>query len=109
MNVRYFLRPKAGDDLDDQSLYLARKGSPEIGHRFLIAAHETFILLATHPEAGWHPRLKNAELAALRTFRITGFERMLVLYKPRADGVEILRVIHGSRNLDKLLQNEGLE
>ena len=58
---------------------------------------------------GWHARLKYPYLASLRTFRIPGFERILVLYKPEPDGVEILRVIHGSQNLNKLLRREGIE
>jgi plasmid stabilization system protein ParE len=34
---------------------------------------------------------------------------MLVLYRPSPDGVEILRVIHGSRNIAALLRREGVE
>ena len=34
-------------------------------------------------------------------------ERMVILYRPLADGVEILRVIHGS--LMRLLRREGVE
>lgn len=34
---------------------------------------------------------------------------MLVLYRPRPDGVEILRVLHGSRNLETLLRREGFD
>jgi plasmid stabilization system protein ParE len=39
---------------------------------------------------------------------INGFERILVLYRPLTDSVEILRVIHGSRNIQALLRKEGL-
>jgi toxin ParE1/3/4 len=45
----------------------------------------------------------------LRVFRVSGFEKMLVLYRPSPDGVEILRVIHGSRNIMTLLRREGVE
>ncbi len=34
---------------------------------------------------------------------------MLILYRPDPEGLEILRVIHGSRNLQALLRREGLE
>jgi toxin ParE1/3/4 len=105
----YVIRPKADRDLDDQAYYLATEASPEVGHRFLLAAHETFGLLAANPKIGWHARLKHAELAALRVFRITGFEKILVFYRPHASGVEILRVAHASRNLQVLLRREGIE
>jgi hypothetical protein len=41
----YVLRPKADQDLEDQAYYLATRSGPELGHRFLLAAHETFVLL----------------------------------------------------------------
>ena len=46
---RYFVRLKADQDLDEQAEYLATHANPEIGHRFLMAAHETFALLASEP------------------------------------------------------------
>jgi toxin ParE1/3/4 len=104
----YVVRPKVSEDLDEQAFYLAKEASAEIGHRFLIAAHETFNLLATQPEMGWHPRLRHPSLTSLRVFRISGFDRMLILYRPIKDGVEIIRVIHGSRDIERILTREGI-
>jgi toxin ParE1/3/4 len=105
----YVVRPKADHDLGEQAYYFAAKAGPDLGHRFLFAVHETFSLLATQPEMGWHARLKNPLLASLRVFRVSGFEKMLVLYRPSPDGVEILRVIHSSRSIAALLRREGVE
>ena len=58
---------------------------------------------------GWHCRLKRPGLKQLRVFRVKGFNRILILYLAVLDGVEILRVVHGSRNLQTLLRREGLE
>jgi len=109
VSVGYVVRPKADQDLDDQAYYLATQAGPDLGHRFLLAAHETFGLLATQPQIGWHPRLKHPDLTSVRAFQVSGFEKMLVLYRPRPDGVEILRVLHGSRNLQALLHREGVK
>ncbi len=106
---RYVIRPKADRDLDDQAYYYATEATPEVGHRFLLAAHDTFALLATQPNMGWQSRLKYPGLEGLRVFRVTGFEKILILYLPLLDGVEILRVVHGSRNLQALLRRQGLE
>lgn len=103
------VRPKADQDLDNQAYYYATKVSPELGHRFLLAAHETFGLLATQPQMGWHARLKHAELGALRIFVVSGFKKILVLNRPHPRGVEILRVVHASRNLRALLRRESIE
>jgi len=105
----YVVRPKADHDLGEQAHYFATEAGPERGHRFLLAAHETFGMLARKPQIGWHARLKNPLLAALRVFRVSGFEKMLVLYRPSPHGVEILRVVHGSRNVVALLRREGAE
>ena len=43
------------------------------------------------------------------SFEWSGFERVLVLYRPRPHGVEILRVVHGSRDLQAFLRREGVE
>jgi len=102
----YVLRPKADQDLDDQALYLATQAGPDVGHRFLLAAHETFALLAAQPQIGWRPLLKRPALVSLRVFHVSGFEKMLVFYLPRPDGVEILRVVHCSRHLRALLRRE---
>lgn len=105
---RYLIRPRADRDLDQQAYYYAKVASPELGHRFLLATHDTFALLATQPNMGWHPRLRHPGLESMRVFRVTGFEKMLVLYLPLLDGVEILRVVHRSRNLKALLRREGV-
>jgi toxin ParE1/3/4 len=106
---RHLVRPKADQDLEDQAYYLATEAYPEVGHSFLVAAHDAFALLATRPAMGWRSRLRHPDLKTLRVFRVSGFEKMLILYRPLPDGVEILRVVHGSRNLPALLRREGLE
>ena len=66
----YVVRPKADRDLDEHAYYYATEASPEVGHHFLVAAHDTFALLATQPNMGWYPRLNHPELKPLRAFRI---------------------------------------
>jgi toxin ParE1/3/4 len=99
---RYLVRPRADGDLEDQAYYYST-ASAEVGHRFLVAAHDTFSLLATQPDMGWDARLRHPRLKSLRVFRVAGFEKILVLYLPVPDGVEIVRVVHGSRDLEGLL------
>jgi toxin ParE1/3/4 len=109
VTARYVICPKADQDLNDQAYYLVTHANPRVGHNFLLAAHETFSLLATQPNLGWHSRLKNPVLASLRVFRVSGFERLLVLYRLRPEGVEILRVVHASRDLEAFLRRDRAE
>lgn len=103
---RYVVRPRADRDLDDQADYLAEVSSPNVGHRFLIAAHETFALLASQPEMGWPFKIGRAGMESLRVFRVSGFNKILVLYRPCLNGIEIVRVVHGSRNLQALFRRK---
>jgi plasmid stabilization system protein ParE len=103
------IRPKADEDLEEQAYYYAVRGSPELGHHFLVAAHETSAQLSKQPAMGWSARLQVPRLKALRVFPVNGFKRIMVLYRAVRDYVDILRrVVHGSRNLQSLLRREGL-
>ena len=108
-DLHYDVRPKARQDLRDQAFYYATEADEELGHRFLVAAHDTFALLATQPEMGWNPKLRHPDVRGLRLFRVTGFDRILILYRPLEDGIEVLRVVHGSRNVQRLFRREGIE
>ncbi len=48
-----------------------------------------------------------AALRKVRVFRVAGFEQMLILYRPQTKGVDILRVVHGSRNLQALFRRRA--
>ena len=52
--------------------------------------------------------LPHQERAAvhLRVFRIKGFPNHLAFYLERANGIEIVHVAHGARDLDAVLQDE---
>jgi toxin ParE1/3/4 len=106
---RYFVLPKARQDLASQAIYFSTEVGSDLGHRFLVSAHETFLLLSTQPEMGWKSKLRNADLKELRIFRVSGFERILVFYRPRESGLQILRVLHGSQNVQRLLRQQGIE
>lgn len=69
-----------------------------------LPADETFSLLPTQPNMGWHARLRTPALGTLRMFRVSGFERMLILNRLLEDGVDILRLVHGSRKLQALFR-----
>jgi len=107
VSARYTVKPKADRDLDEHADYLAREATVNVALDFLSASHETFVLLAENPNMGWSSRLKNPALKTLRVFRVTGFDKMLIFYRPRSEGIDILRVVHGSRNLRALFRRRG--
>ena len=63
MRSHYTIKPRADCDIEDYAGYLARNASLDVALRFLTAADETFSLLATQPNIGWHARLRTRRLA----------------------------------------------
>jgi plasmid stabilization system protein ParE len=59
---RYTVKPKADQDLDDYADYLTPERTIGFALRFLAEAHETFALIAAHPNLGWPARLKHPDL-----------------------------------------------
>jgi plasmid stabilization system protein ParE len=59
-----------------------------------------FDLLGSQPGIGWPCRLSNAALNSVRVFCIIGFEKFLVFYLTAGAGIEILRILHSSQDLD---------
>ncbi|MEO0530937.1 MAG: type II toxin-antitoxin system RelE/ParE family toxin [Planctomycetota bacterium] len=94
-------RPAVDDDLDGISGHI-QQSSPDAAHRFLNAAQQAFDLLASQPLAGQaFPHPKHPEL---RVWSLGGrFRNYAVFYVPTPDGVEIVRVLHGARDLLRAL------
>jgi hypothetical protein len=61
-------------------------------------------LLATQPESGIPFLVRKTELQGMRRLPLSdGFERILLFYFPLNDGVDLVRVVHGNRDLERLL------
>lgn len=96
-------RPGAIQDLVDTALYLAETSENDaLAFRFLDAAQATFERLVAMPALGAPGRLRHPALAHVRVWRVTGFRNHLIFYRPTDSGIEVLRVLHGKRDLDAL-------
>ncbi len=79
--------------------------SPDSALRFLEAVDETFALLLTNPEMGRQYQPISRRLAEVRIWRVSGFEKILIFYRPNAEGLEVLDLIHSSRDLPPILKD----
>ena len=105
MRRRVIIRPRADRDLDEHAAFIARDNL-EAGRRFYDAAAQAFEHLAIMPEMGSLRIFRNPALAGLRLWRILGFERHLIFYRPVQDGIEVIRVLHAARDIDAILEQE---
>jgi plasmid stabilization system protein ParE len=110
VNFGYVVRPRADQDLDEISDYLAEGAGVDLGLQFLSEVYATFSLLASNREIGWHCHVADRRLAGVRTFRVSErFEKYLIFYQACDDRIEVLRVLYGSRDLAELFRREGVE
>ncbi len=96
-------RETAQQDLEDHFVYIG-KDNLEAAERFLKSAEKTFNELVKMPEMGPSRNFKNPALGGIRSWRISGFENYLIFYRPIESGIEIIRVLHGARDIERLFQ-----
>jgi toxin ParE1/3/4 len=97
--------PEADRDLDSLADYYAVRENIDLALRFLRSAQETFNFLVEHPQTGWRCRWVNRVLAGTRVFPIQGFKKLLVFYRIDGDRLLIIRVLHGSRDIEKIFES----
>ena len=67
---------------------------------------DAFDLLAAFPGIGARVEPPIESIPELRFWPIKGFRNYLILYRKITDGAEILRVVHGARDLPALLRGK---
>ena len=92
-SVRFL--PLARDDLHEIWEYIAQDNI-EAAERLVNRIEELGQLLAQHPHLG---RRREELATGLRSFPM---DRYLVFYRPIEDGIEIVRVLHASRDIDSI-------
>ena len=95
--ARFSITAKAEDDMLDIWQYIA-EDSPQAATNLLKTFEEKFILLADNRLIG----MARPDIAPeLRYFPVGNY---LILYRQRDGGIEIVRVLHGARNIQALFQ-----
>jgi toxin ParE1/3/4 len=100
---RVIRRPAAIRDLIDCFHYIG-EDREESAMRLLRAAEDTLLELAQMPEMGVAVSFERSRDRKLRRWRIRGFENFLIFYCPIEDGIEVIRVLHGAREIERLLE-----
>lgn len=102
--ARVIKRVAAKRDLSDHFVFLGENASVAVARHFLHAANVSFQALAKMPELGAQRTFRNPSFSSVRTWPVKGFERYLIFCRPLTDGVEILRVIHAARDIERLFR-----
>lgn len=97
----FILAPCVEDELWAIWSFIARD-NPEAATRVVEAAFETFKKLADEPGLGRPRKFSHPRLKDIRTWQISGFSSYQIFYHPTAEGIEVLHVYHGARDIDAL-------
>ena len=104
MNGRRILRrPRVKADLAGHYAFIARD-KVEPAERFLREAQVAFERLAHMPGLGRTWESPDPRLDGVRVYPLPhGFRNYLVFYKPVPEGIEVMAVLHGARDLGAIL------
>lgn len=76
--------------------------------RFLYSAEATFNVIAQFPAIGRLSNFSHPQLTQVRQYQIKGFTKYIIFYQIQSpEIVEILRVLHGSQDLESILTNSN--
>lgn len=104
--TRIVRRLAARRDLVDAYRYYAREAGQAVADRFLAQAEATFTRLASVPGLGAPFEHDHPALAGVRYVPLSRFKSYVVFYRPIAGGLEVLRVLHGARDIHSILADD---
>lgn len=92
-------RPHARKDIRDAAAYLLVEASESVALRFEEAVQNLTRTIAGMPGIGMPCSFRNPELHDVRRLAVTGFENWLLFYRDAEDRIDVIRVLHGARDI----------
>jgi toxin ParE1/3/4 len=99
-------KPRVKIDLLQHFVYIGERNY-DAAERFLRAAREAIHDIARMPTAGGLKHFRHPELSGIRSWPIDGFKNYVIFYRETKDGIEVLRVLHGARDIERVLQEDS--
>jgi len=106
--VKAVIRPGAQDDILRQfRWYLVDQDAPDAAFRFVEAVEASVEQLLRMPNMGAPRELRNPALKGLRLWPVKDFDEFLIFYVVAGDTVRVIRILHGRRDVDRILKKES--
>ncbi len=106
MSQRVIWRSLAVRDLGEAYLYIG-EDSLEAAERLLDAVERSIELLLENPGAGSPRRFRSTRTRGIRSWALSDFPNYLIFYRVAGDDLEILRFLHGARDLPRFFEEDG--
>jgi plasmid stabilization system protein ParE len=98
-------RPQARQELGDL-LAGIRAADPRAADDVQDEVQRTLELLEANPLSGPQLRVSRASLRTLRFATVRHYPQFVILYLPTDDGVEVLHIVRGKRNLSRVVAHD---
>jgi len=111
VSLRVVQTPESLADIALRADYYAQRENVALAERFTDAVKITVRLLASHPWIGKETEYAHPKLAGIRLFLVQKpFDKHLIFYRVCGDTLDIVRIVHGLRDLPRrLLDPPGAE
>jgi toxin ParE1/3/4 len=83
------------------------KDRPRSARRFFFAAEKLMKRVLDFPELGGLYESNEEDFEGLRVLSIKGFKTYLLFYRVHDDSVEVVRVLHGARDIPAILKGRS--
>lgn len=108
--ARVARRPQATRDIRDAARYYLREGGPALAQRFVESVEAELAHIARHPDTGSRRYATAGLLNDLRFGRPRKFPYLIFyFYFEAASRVEIVRVLHASRDIPASMRDDESE
>lgn len=96
------MRPEARAGIRELADWIADRDA-DLALAFLDAVDEVLRNLLEMPEIGAPRTFKNPDLRGVRMWPIPKFPERLIFYRPTEAGIEVIHVLHASRDYRRIL------
>ena len=105
--MKRVIRTAAREDILRQyKYYLFDENAEPVAQRFVEAGQAAIDQVCKRPGIGVPKPLANRKLTGLRSWPVKGFPAMRIYYIAADDVLRVVRVLHGKRDLNSLLEDE---
>ena len=107
--MKRLIQEAARGDILGQYQHYLELGVYEVADRFLDAVNDAVDAVVKMPDAGAPKHFENPHLKGLRTWPVKGFDDFRIYYLTSDDLLMVVRVLHGKRDVQSILDGQDDE
>lgn len=101
MSYEIYKRPQAERDIEECFVFIAEENL-DTGVNFLVAVEDALEQLTRFPFLGKKRDFADPRFREMRVWQVKDFEKYLIFYQVIDDRIEMIRLLHSSRDLIEL-------